>query len=228
MESSPPCGSTLSFGFLRHWNFTVRNTRSIILLTLVSALALALVVADMWLTFRDSRYSQLIEDYECGYYGEKPCEPDLNGDGRTGRIEIKSRGDAQAELPPELIDIGQELVRLNAFSLDNTLRTHVAVRSEAGKARLLIWEGVQAERKPRTPVAVVYTFDGAGLSEVQPSAGDRAILAAMAARDDSGTWFRWVIFHLLIWPVRVIYISLFIVTAIVYRKNRRAVANAPI
>ena len=166
------------------------------------------------MTVRNSRYSQLIEDYECGYYGEKPCEPDLNGDGQKGRIEIKYRGDAPAKLPPELTDEKQELLQLNAFSLDNTLRTHVAVRSEAGKARVLIWEGVQTQRQPRTPVAVVYAFENARLTEVQASASEKAIFAAMAARDDSGTWFRWAIFRLLVWPVRVVYVLLFIAAAV--------------
>ena len=78
----------------------MQNTGSNIILSLVSALALALFVTDMWLTFRDWEYSQLIKDYECGYYGDRPCELGLNGDGLTGRIEIKYRGDAQAELPP--------------------------------------------------------------------------------------------------------------------------------
>jgi hypothetical protein len=213
--------STAAFGFFRGWNVTVRSTSSTILLALVSACALTIFVTDVWLTLRDSRYSRLIEDYECGYYG-KPCEPDLNGDGQKGRIEIKYRGDALAQLPPELTDEKQELIQLNAFSLDNTLRTHVALRSEAGKARILIWEGTQTQRQPRTPVAVVYAFEGARLSEVQASAIDRAIFTAMAARDDSGTWFRWAIFRALIWPVRLVYILLLIAAAILYYKRRRA------
>ena len=198
----------------------VQNLGSKVLCSFIVALALVLLAIDLWFSSIDRRYSQLVENYECGY-GGKPCEPDFNGDGRPGRLEIKYRHDAPSELPPEVIDGTQELLRLHAFSMDNTARTHVAVKNEAGKARLLIWEGIQRKDPPASPVAIVYGFDGTGLFEVHSSNDDRAILAAMAARDDSGTWPEWVVFRLLVWPTRFGYVVLLLVGFLIYRKRIR-------
>ena len=44
----------------------------------------------------------------------------------------------------------------------------------------------------------------------------------MAARDDTGTFHQWVIYYLLAWPTRVVYVSLFLAAALVYRKYWRS------
>jgi hypothetical protein len=63
------------------------------------------------------------------------------------------------------------------------------------------------------------------LSEVAPAEIDKEILSAMAARDDAGTFNKWVVYYLLAWPVRVVYLLLLLVAVLSYRKNLRAGAG---
>jgi hypothetical protein len=177
---------------------------------------------------KDARYDHLFDMYECGYYAQKPCEGDFNGDGRTGHILIDGHLNTPTELPPEVVDDRQDVFRLKVFSLDNTLRTHMAVREDTGGARLLVWEGVRTESGRRiTPVSLVYAWRDGKLSEVEAVAVDREILSAMRARDDAGTWMEWVIYRMLKWPSRVIYGLLIIAAAMLYRRHRRAAMPLP-
>ena len=118
----------------------MRNKGAIILIFCLSALGLSLFLTDFWLGLRNSRYNWLIEEYECGYLPEHPCKGDFDGDGRLTHIELRRHHDALVELPPQFAGNKEEGV-LNIFSLDNTLRTHVGVRSESGRARLIIYDG---------------------------------------------------------------------------------------
>jgi hypothetical protein len=77
-------------------------------------------------------------------------------------------------------------------------------------------------------VNTVYAWDGKSLSEIAPARTDEEILSAMAARDDAGTFPEWVIYRVLAWPVRLVYASLFVAAALVYRKYRRAESLIPV
>jgi sensor domain CHASE-containing protein len=130
------------------------------------------------------------------------------------------------EVPPSFVGSEPEVV-FNSYSIDNTSRTHVAVRDGSGHARLIIYDGT---RWPAQKIAVnaVYAWNGNRLSEIAPAEADKEILAAMAARDDAGTFPQWVIYYLLAWPGRLVYVSIFVAAALVYRKQRRAERITPI
>jgi hypothetical protein len=197
-----------------------------ILIALIATAALALLLTDLWLGERDYRYSKLVQKYECGYSQEQPCEADFDGDGHATHIEINARANAPIELPPRFVGSRQELMRLNIFSQDNTSRTHLAVRTEAHPARLLIYDGASRFDEKLT-LNVAYAWNGEELVESTPDAIDRQILAGMAARDDTGTLNKWVIYWLLRWPLRIAYVLLFFVIWLLYRRGRRAETLVP-
>ena len=198
----------------------MKNKGAVILIFCVTALGLGLLLGDLWLALRDSRYSSLIEEFECGYYREtRPCKADFDGDGRLTHIEVKRHHDAPVELPPQFVG-NEEKAVLNVFSLDNTLRTHVAVRNDLGQARLIVYDGSMGPGK-KIVVNAVYAWDGHKLSEAAPMKADQEILSAMAARDDAGTFNQWVLYYLVKWPLRLVYVSLFVVAALLYRRHSR-------
>jgi hypothetical protein len=204
----------------------MRKRRTAILISCLTAIGLALLLVDLCRGLRNYRYSQLIEKYECGYLQEQPCRADFDGDARLTHIDVKRRHDAPVEVPPRFSGNEPEVV-LNVFSLDNTSRTHVGVRNESGLARLIIYD---ATRWPgsRTLIDKVYAWNGNGLSEIAPARTDEEILSAMAARDDAGTFPEWVIYYLLAWPGRLVYASLFVAAALVYRRYRRDERLVPV
>ena len=149
----------------------------------------------------------------------QPCKADFDGDGRLTHIEVKRHHDAPVELPPQFVG-NEEKAVLKVFSLDNTLRTHVAVRNEMGHARLIVYDGSMGPSN-RTVVNAVYAWDGRKLSETAAAPADKEILSAMAARDDAGTFNQWVLYYLVKWPLRLVYVSLFVVAALLYRRHSR-------
>jgi hypothetical protein len=198
----------------------MRKRPTTILIFSLTLIGLGLLLSDLWLGLRNSRYSQLIEEYECGYLPERACKGDFDGDGRLTNIEVKHRHDAPVEVPPPFLGSEPEVV-LNVFSQDNTSRTHVGVRNESGRARLIVYDATRWPQQ-RTLVNTVYAWNGKSMSEIAPARTDEEILSAMAARDDAGTFPEWVIYRVLAWPGRLVYASLFVGAALVYRKYRRA------
>jgi hypothetical protein len=196
----------------------MRNKSATILVFSLTALALGLLVSDVWLAMREARYSQLRKEYECGYGSKDLCKADFDGDGLLTHIDVRRHYDRPVELPPTFVGSEQEVV-LNVWSIDNTWRTHVAVRNESGHSRLIIYDGTRWPGH-ETAVNAVYAWNGKRLSEVAPGAADKEILSAMAADDDAGTLHQWVTYHLLAWPGRLVYVLLFVVAALIYRKNR--------
>ena len=185
--------------------------------------ALALLLTDVWFAMMYARHGRLRATYECGYSDQPPCVADFDGDGRPTSIQISHRSDKQVELPPVFVGRGQELARLNAFSMDNTFRTHVAVRGGASGARLLVYDGARWRGRELTPpVRAVYAWDGEKLAEVGPAEIDTEILSAMEARDDTGTFDWWITYRLLTWPVRVVYGLSFVLVSLLYIRHRRA------
>ncbi len=207
------------------YRFAMRNNATIILTVCFTALGLGLFLSDLLLALRNSRDTQLIQKYECGYLPQNPCKADFDGDGRLTHIEVNLRYD-RVELPPHFVGNEDEVV-LNAFSQDNSSRTHVAVRNESDHARLMIYDGT---RWPGEKIAVnaVYAWNGSKLVETAPADTDKEILLAMAARDDAGTFPQWILYYLVAWPSRLVYVSLFVVAAILYRKYRRVEGMTPL
>ena len=192
--------------------------RKIVILCLVT-LALGLFVTDTWLGFRRHRYSRLVAQHECGYSHNPVCRADFDGDGKFTQIKVLFRHDASVELPPRFNGTEDEAV-LNAFFMDGTARTHVAIARESNRDRLIVYEGM---KWPDTngPVKAVYQHNGNQLVENTPTEVDQEILAALASRDDAGTHIRWVVYSLLAWPVRVVYLLPFVVAALLLRRDRR-------
>jgi hypothetical protein len=190
-------------------------------MAVVALPALTLLLADVWLAAKHIRHDRLLAAYECGYLDQPPCVADFDGDGRPTSIQVSCHTDAPAELPPVSVGHGREPARLNGFCQDNTFRTHLAVRGEAGAARLLIYDG------SRRPVRAVYAWGGEKLSEVAAAGIDEEILSAMAARDDTGDFHRWVIYRMLAWPMRIVYVPSIIFVVLLYRGHRRAARKLP-
>lgn len=192
------------------------NNGRVVWIVCLAVFGLALMLTDLvlaWLSFRDD---QLIAAYECGYLPEQPCQADFDGDGRLTQIDVRRRHDAPVELPPSFQGTEPQVV-LNVYSIDNTSRTHVGLRNEAGRARLIIYNGVKSPGQ--NAVNVVFAWNGNNLSEVAPAEIDKEILSAMAARDDAGTFNKWVVYYVLAWPVRVVYVLLLLAAVLSYRKN---------
>ena len=178
----------------------------------LGALALALFLTDARLAVRNYQYSQLIEEYECGYPSERACRADFDGDGQFTEIRVRYRYDTPVELPPRFRGTEARVV-LNAFLMDNTLRTHIAIGRESNRDRLIVYEGVPwPDRKGA--INAVYEHNGAVLVETSPTAADEEILAAMATRDDTGSLSQWVVYRVIAWPLRIVYIVLFVAAAL--------------
>ena len=162
---------------------------------------------DLWFVAKDVRNSSLVSKYEC-----KPteCEADFDGDGALGSVIF----DRTTPLPPRIpgtpenfawivvIEHQTELMRFPYRHVDSTLRTHVAIHSESGRARLLIYDRINPEGAPPTGV---FAWDGGRMGAVNASKADQRILEAMAARDDTGSWNDWVDFRLLHLPLVLFY-----------------------
>jgi len=174
----------------------------------LGTLALVLFLIDARLAVRDYQNSQLIEEYECGYPSERVCRADFDGDGQFTEIRVRYRYDTPVELPPRFRGTEARVV-LNAFLMDNTLRTHIAIGRESNRDRLIVYEGVPwPDRKGA--LNAVYEHNGTVLVETSPTAADEEILTAMATRDDTGSLSQWVIYWVIAWPLRIIYIVLFV------------------
>jgi hypothetical protein len=156
------------------------------------------------LSSKDERYTQTITKYECV---QDNCVADFDGDGRTGNLLID-----RTSPPPSgsysahqawlvVNDSHRELLRLPFSYADSTLRTHVAIRNEIGGARLLIFDHTTEGK----PVRQVFAWDGKQMVQVDPSAADQEILAALSARDDAGSWNDWALYRSLILPILVGY-----------------------
>lgn len=180
----------------------------------LGALALVLLLTDARLAFRNYQYSQLIEECECGYPRERACRADFDGDGQFTEIRVRYRYDTRVDLPPHFKGSEARVV-MNAFLMDNTLRTHIAIGRESNRDRLIIYEGADwPDRKGA--INAVYEHNGNGLVETTPTAADQEILTAMATCDDTGSLNQWVVYSLIAWPLRIIYILLFVGAALTF------------
>ncbi len=165
------------------------SRRSTILLAAL-LLIVSPLLAHRWFVTRDSYYDEVASMYECE---RDVCEADFDGDGILGRLERRTNIPATpSKRLLVVIDNGRELLRLPYRYIDGTLRTHVAIRNESGRARLLIFDGVE---RAGIPVRAVFAWDGQSMAQLTPSDDDHEILSAMSARDDAGTWSDWALYR---------------------------------
>jgi hypothetical protein len=198
------------------------------IVTLSILIASRLLLAG-WLSAVDRGYDKLIAAYECT---RDVCEADFDGDGILGRLVIERP--TQSESWVVVIDGAQELLRLPREFIDYTFRTHVAIRSEPGGSRLLVFDGTGIERVGGQAwrnvldhlfiERAVFVWNGQGMSQSRPSTEDREILSAMAARDDAGTWNFWGIYRFLSLPFLIVY-YLLMTTILIFIVVRRRSQN---
>jgi len=172
-----------------------------------------------WLLRRDALYDQLANSYECN---RDVCDADFDGDGIPGRLERTDPSPTSSERWLKIVEGNQELLRLRYENVDETFRTHVALRSESGRTRLLLFDGTLGQSNV---VSVVFSWDGAKMTQIPPSKNDREILAAMSARDGAGTWTRWVFFRTFSLPVLLAYYALLIGVPIALLIRNRIFSN---
>jgi hypothetical protein len=184
-----------------------RNSKNSVLFKIcVSFVILVPALVVLYFGYRIHRYHALLEKYECN---RDVYEADFNGDGIPGTLSI-DRTSPAPDFDSWLVvrDSGKELLREPRRSIDNSLKTHVAVISESRPARVIVYDHIFDHKPSRS---LVLAYDGETMVQQPPSENDNEVLAAMGAVDETGTYERWVLFQLLAVPALVCYYALFIV-----------------
>ena len=181
-------------------NSTMQKLMRVAQMTVLLLFILTPLVIYSRLSSKNERYTQAIRKYECV---RDNCAADFDGDGRAGNLQID-----RTSPPPSgtysarqawlvVNDSHRELLRLPFSYADSTLRTHVAIRNEISGARLLIFDHTTEGK----PIRQVFAWDGKQMVQVEPSAADQEILAALSARDDAGSWNDWALYRSLMLPI---------------------------
>ena len=158
-----------------------------VMLILMLVIGVSILVTQKYTT-EDNRYDELVKTYECYPW---PCIGDFNGDGKADYLTTVRTGAQHSPWSLVVFDSERELFRREYTSIDGTLRTHAAIRITADGACLLIFDGTSGQHENE-----VYMWNGERMAAIAPTPLDREILAAMAARDDTGGWHWWAMYHL--------------------------------
>lgn len=186
------------------------------LLTIVFVLLLTVpMLITYWLSAKDRSYDEILRLYECQ---DNICNADFDGDGMLGQLIVEEAPPSSYDSWLVVIDSGRELLRLPHRRVDNTLRTHVAVRYETGNARLIVYDHIRGQNPP---LNAVFAWNGRDMAQIFPSESDDEILTAMAARDDTGSQSYWA-FYRAFWTLALIcyYIPLIILIAWQYPRSK--------
>jgi hypothetical protein len=172
-----------------------------------------------WLYAKDRRYDVVLEGpldaQECIH---SACQIDFDGDGLPGSLIIDQGSPAEYYDSWLVVkESNREVLRLPHRRIDNTLRTHAAVRVERGKAHLIVYDHI---KPPGPPINAVFAWNGERMVQIPPSKEEEEILEAMDARDDAGNFNRWVIYRTAVTPLLILY-YVSIATFIVWRLYRR-------
>ncbi len=160
----------------------MRGTKAIVTLVITTLLIGAPLLIHRRLSAKDKLNDELVNRYECP---SLPCGGDFDGDGTPGHVVREPY-----ERSLVVIDGEQELLRLPFEVTAHTLRTHVAMRNEDAKARLLIYDGTGS-----SVFEAVFAWDGERMFRVIASDEDDAIISAMRARDESGELDFWSLYR---------------------------------
>lgn len=180
----------------------------------VTLLALGPAGIVVWLAKLDNHHQAVLNEYECI---RDVCDVDFDG-GSSGTLSVDRAAAPASEYDSwwVIVDSGNELLRVPRRYIDNTLRTHVAVHSEFGRTRLVIYDHLNKEK----PVNTVYAYDGRRMVEVSASEKDRLILKAMDALDDAGSFGKWVLFRVVWKPALVGYYLLLVAVGWIVRRKQ--------
>jgi len=179
-------------------------TRHLVIALLLALLPFPIVYR---LSAKDRSYDDVLrtirDAQECTY---APCKVDFDGDAVPGSLFI-DQGSPLEYYDSWLVatENGQEILRLPHRRLDNTLRTHVGIRSEGGGIRLVIYDHLN---RPGPRINAVFAWNGKRLVEIEPSPDDKIVLTAMDARDDAGSFTVWVAYRTLRVPALTFYYAL--------------------
>jgi len=176
-------------------------TKILVILLLLAMLPFPIIY---WLSATDRHYDDVLRGVrdaeECTYH---PCKLDFDGDGITGLLKIDRASPAEYyDSSLVATENGQEIFRLPHRRLDNTLRTHVGIRSEGNRTRLIVYDRMNL---PGPPLSAVFAWNGERLVQIDPSVEDQEILKAMGARDDAGEFTFWVAYRTLRLPALTVY-----------------------
>ncbi len=192
-------------------------TKTLVMLLLLALLPFPIIY---WLSAKDRHYDDVLrgmqDAQECT---DQPCKLDFDGDAIAGLLEIDRAS------PPEYYDSwlvatehGHEILRLPYRRLDNTLRTHVGIRSEGKRTRLIVYDHMNL---PGPPISAVFAWNGERLVQINPSNEDQEVLKAMGARDDAGGFTIWAAYRTLRVPALTVYYILWAVCAwLVVRREK--------
>ena len=169
----------------------MKRKRIAVLLSLAVAFIGVPVLADSWLAAKYARHDELVKMAECYPF---PCAADFNGNGTLDRLDVVQKNPHDRfDWWLTIADGERELFSIPYDSTDNTFRTHAAIYKPAQVEvpHLLIYDGASRQR-----INAVFAWDGEKMREIEASSLEREILSAMAARDDTGSWHRWVMWSL--------------------------------
>lgn len=192
-------------------------TRKTNYVVLVSSIFVILpVLIDQWLAAKYGRYEALRQQYECY---PPPCSFDITGDKIPEKLVIQQPDpNKRFEWVLLLQDGDKELLRLPYDHTDNTFRTHMAIRPGPDGTHLLIYDGSAG---PSNQTRSAYRWDGKQILAITPDQPEEEIIAAMAARDDTGTFHLWLIYQLARIPFYALLMLVMIVMGIiVFIKHR--------
>ena len=156
-----------------------------------------------WFAGRWNRYHSLLREYECN---EQSCTADFDGDGVSGRLVIDHNAPAPDFDSWILVkDSNKEILRQPRRSIDNSLKTHVAIVHEGNRSRVIIYDHIFDHNPIRS---LVFEFDGNTMIPQSPTPLDQEVLAAMGAADETGSYERWALFQVFVLPALICYYGL--------------------
>jgi hypothetical protein len=173
------------------------------------------VIAFAFLQGRIRQYLGLLEKYEC----DRPrCDADFDGDGIPGSLSIDYRAPAvNFDSWFVVEDSGRLLLKQPRRSHDGTVRTQAAIISGT-VTRVIIYDHIRDGNPPRD---LVFEYDGSSkMIQVAPQKLDLDVLAALAANDDTGTRYQWLLVQLAT-PLIFVYLAALAIFAW-YRRRKRA------
>ena len=146
------------------------------------------LIAFAYLQGRIGHYLTLLEKYECD---RVRCEADFDGDGIPGALTIDASAPAvNFDSWFVVEDSGRQLLKLPRRRYDNSLGT-VAAIVPGPVTHLIIYDHIRDGSPPRD---LVFAYDGSSkMIQVPPQKLDLDVLAALAATDDTGTRYRWLL-----------------------------------
>ena len=157
-----------------------------------------------WLSAQDRHCDEVLKGIrdaqECV---NEPCKVDFDGDAIPGLLYIDRASPAEYyDSWLVAVEKGHEILRLPHRRLDNTLRTHVGIRTEKGRIHLVVYDPMNL---PGPAISAVFAWNGSRLVQINASRDDQEVLKAMAARDDAGAFTFWAAYRTLRLPALTVY-----------------------